>query len=257
VHGDEINRAWEWYQIGISLKCVGLGVERSCCITFADWPSYSVSGIDQNRTSYENEFGAWSMSIFMGALGTDIFSAHPVPDPAHVVQFYTTDRFLLDSLGASLGNALKIGESVVVVMTKAHQKGLLRRLSAQGIELDQAVKRGRFVLADASEALAKFMEPSGPNRQKFLREFGAIIRRAEAAADVKHRRVVVFGEMVAVLWKQKKCDAAILLEQLWNELARTHFFYLRCAYPAKWFQGEMKGEPYHTICAEHSIVFPA
>jgi hypothetical protein len=197
------------------------------------------------------------MSTIMGALGTESYSAHPLPDPAHVVQFYTSDRFLLDSLGASLGTALKAGESVVLVMTKSHQKGLLRRLSVQGIDLDQAVKCGRFVLADASEALGRFMEPSGPNRQKFLREFAGIIRKAEAAADVKHRRVVVFGEMVAVLWKQKKCDAAIRLEQLWNELARTHFFYLRCAYPAKWFQGEMKGEPYHTICGEHSVVFPA
>ena len=197
------------------------------------------------------------MSTVMGALGTDVISSHPEPDPAHVVQFYTTDRFLLDSLGASLGNALKIGESVVAVITKAHQKGLLRRLSAQRIDLGDAVRCGRLVVVDASEALSKFMEPSGPNRQKFFREFGGIIRKAEAAADVKHRRVIAFGEMVAVLWKQKKYDSAIRLEQLWNELARTHFFYLRCAYPAKAFRGEMKGEPYHTICAEHSIVLPA
>src|SRR5579872_807296 len=197
------------------------------------------------------------MSTIMGSPGTDVFSSRPEPDPAHVVQFYTTDRFLLDSLGASLGNALKIGESVVAIMTKAHQRGLLRRLSAQRIDLEKAVQRGRLVLTDASEALAKFMEPSAPNRQKFFREFGGIIRKAEAAADVKHRRVIAFGEMVAVLWKEKKYDSAIRLEQLWNELARTHCFYLRCAYPAKAFRGEMKGEPYHTICAEHSIVFPA
>jgi hypothetical protein len=69
--------------------------------------------------------------------------------------------------------------------------------------------------------------------------------------------VVVFGEMVAVLWKQKKYNSALLLEQLWNELAKTQFFFLRCAYPAKGFRGDMKGEPYHTICAEHSVVFPA
>lgn len=201
--------------------------------------------------------GVWVMSTIMGALSADAVSLSPTPDSAHVVQFYTTDRFLLDTLGASLGNALKNGESVVVVMTKVHQKGLLRRLSARGIDLDQATKSGRFAPTDASEELAKFMEPSGPNRQKFLREFGTIIRKAEAAAGVKHRRVVVFGEMVAVLWKQKKYDAAIHLEKLWNELAITNFFYLRCAYPAKAFQGEMKGEPYHTICAEHSIVLPA
>jgi MEDS: MEthanogen/methylotroph, DcmR Sensory domain len=95
------------------------------------------------------------------------------------------------------------------------------------------------------------------NRGLFLREFGNQIRKSEAAAEVKDRRVLVFGEMVAVLWKEKNYDAAIELERLWNQLAETHFFFLRCAYPAKEFQGKMKGEPYHTICAEHSVVVPA
>jgi MEDS: MEthanogen/methylotroph, DcmR Sensory domain len=197
------------------------------------------------------------MSTIMGALGAEVFPAHLVPDEAHVVQFYTSDSFLLDGLGASFGSALKAGESVVVVMTKAHLKGLRKRLSAQNIDIEAAARQGRFTALDASEALNVFMDPSGPNRQKFLREFGSVIRKAQAAADVKHKRVVVFGEMVAVLWKQKKYDSAILLEQLWNELARTHFFHLRCAYPAKAFQGEMKGEPYHTICSEHSVIVPA
>lgn len=84
-----------------------------------------------------------------------------------------------------------------------------------------------------------------------------MIRKAEKAAEVKGKRVVVFGEMVAVLWEERKQEAAIRLEQLWNELARTHFFYLRCAYPAKSFQGKTKAVPYATICAEHSVVLPA
>jgi len=39
----------------------------------------------------------------------------------------------------------------------------------------------------------------------------------------------VFGEMIALLWADKKFEAAIRLEQLWNELSKTHFFDLRCA----------------------------
>ena len=68
---------------------------------------------------------------------------------------------------------------------------------------------------------------------------------------------MVFGEMVAVLWSQKKYDASLRLEELWNGLAQTHFLYLRCAYPASGFQGMFKGEPCATICAEHSVVIPA
>jgi hypothetical protein len=50
----------------------------------------------------------------------------------------------------------------------------------------------------AVEALKVFMTPSGANRQKVLRQLGSIIRTAEAAADVRNKRVVVCGEMVAV-----------------------------------------------------------
>ena len=63
--------------------------------------------------------------------------------------------------------------------------------------------------------------------------------------------------MVALLWAEKNFRAAMRLEQLWNELGRTHSFYLRCAYPASGFQDEQKGEPYASICGEHSAVMLA
>jgi MEDS: MEthanogen/methylotroph, DcmR Sensory domain len=180
------------------------------------------------------------------------FPSELVPDEAHVVQFYTHDGVLLDGLASSFGSSLRAGESVIVVMTKSHEKGLRKRLTAQGINLEEAVEQGRFVAMDACKALDLFMDRGGPNRQKFLHEFGNIIRTAENAA-VNNKRVVVFGEMVAVLWKKKQIEAAIRLEQLWNELAKTRFFFLHCAYPAK----GMLGEPYHMICAEHAVVLPA
>lgn len=197
------------------------------------------------------------MATALNHFSSERVPSHSLPDEAHIVQFYTRDAVLLDGLSASLGAALQAGESVVAVMTKAHIKGLLKRFAAQGIDAVELSKKGRLVVLDASEALAKFMDARGPDRQRFLHEFGPVIRRAAAVAQDKDKRAVVFGEMVAVLWAQRKFEAAIRLEQLWNELARTHFFSLRCAYPAKAFRGKTKSEPYATICAEHSVVIPA
>jgi hypothetical protein len=73
-------------------------------------------------------------------------------------------------------------------------------------------------------------------------------------AESKHKGVVLFGEMVALLCAAGRMNAAIELEQLWNELAQTHSFRLRCAYP---MTEELKGEPYAAICAEHSAVLSA
>lgn len=198
------------------------------------------------------------MATILNVLGpSGVVRTHELPDHAHVVQFYTEDSFLLDGLSTFFANALKSGESVVCVMTKVHRRGMVKRLSAHGVDVAELIKLGRLTILDCSDALQKFMDAGVPNRQRFLREFSSVIRKAESAAAVRDRRVVVFGEMVAVLWAQKKYDAAIQLERLWNELARTNFFYLRCAYPVKGFKGKMKGEPYATVCAEHSVVIPA
>ena len=68
---------------------------------------------------------------------------------------------------------------------------------------------------------------------------------------------LLFGKMVAVLWSQKKYEAAIQLEELWNELALTCSFYLYCAYPANVFLDGLTLVPYAEICAQHSHMISA
>ena len=194
-----------------------------------------------------------SQGVSIGTLATAGFPSRSFREQGHVVQFYTDDADLLDGLCALFRDRLTAGESVVAVMTGAHRSGAEKRLTAQGIDMSGATKNGRLAIFDADQALSEFMDRNGPNRERFLTLFGTRIRGAGAAA-VKNRQVVVFGEMVAVLWAQKKYDAAIRLEELWNELALTYSFYLCCAYPASEFQGTSKGERYAAICAQHSDV---
>jgi signal transduction histidine kinase len=63
--------------------------------------------------------------------------------------------------------------------------------------------------------------------------------------------------MVALLWAEGNFEAAIQLEQLWNEIAQTHSFSLRCAYPLAGFGDDSHAEPFLKICTEHSAVIPA
>jgi DNA-binding NarL/FixJ family response regulator len=174
--------------------------------------------------------------------------------PGHVVQFYAHENHLLDNLCALFKKTLIAGESAAAVITKARRMSVEERLIAQDIEIGQARNKGRLAIFDAEETLREFMDANAPNRDRFVERLGTIVRRAEAAALVKNRAVVVFGEMVAVLWAQKKYEAAVRLEELWNELKLTHSFYLCCAYPASLFHGQSNEESYATICAKHSNV---
>ena len=171
----------------------------------------------------------------------------------HEVQFYSDDASFLVGLTCFIKAALEAGSAVIVVATESHRESLLQGLQAHGVDIATATEQGRYVPLDAAETLSTFMEGAGPNREQFLSTFGALIRDAETA-DGKHNRVVVFGEMVAVLCAEGRMKAAIELERLGNEMAQTHSFYARCAYP---MTEELKGEPYATICAEHSAVLPA
>jgi len=191
------------------------------------------------------------------SVGTFAIAGHPQRsdrESGHVVQFYTDDAVMLDGLSSLIGDSLGAGESAIAVMTRSHQSGLEKRLIAQRIDMSEAINGGRLAILDADQALSQFMDPAGPNRDRFLSHFRDMVRTAQAAAVAKNRRVVVFGEMVAVLWARTQHEAAIRLEELWNELALSCSFYLCCAYPASGFREDLTGESFGAICVQHSDV---
>jgi len=181
---------------------------------------------------------------------------HDGESNAHVVQFYSDDSFLLDALSKFVGTALGAGDSAIVIATQAHLDGLAQRLRARGLDIAKSARRGRYVALDAAETLSKFMRNGQPDPKLFANTVGHVVARASAAAEGKNPRVAAFGEMVSLLWADGNAHAAIRLEQLWNNLARTHSFSLRCAYPLTVFCDETHAEPFLRICSEHSAVIP-
>jgi KaiC/GvpD/RAD55 family RecA-like ATPase len=169
------------------------------------------------------------------------------------VQLYTKDKFLLASLCQFVRKAVDNGESAILVVSKSHRQELVKRLHACGDDVIASLENKRCIILDASNTLAKFMEDDTPNAQKFASILGPLINAAQLKSGGKN--VAVFGEMVAILWSKKKFAAALQLEELWNDLAKTHSFYLRCAYRATSFQDE-HSELYEAVCARHSAVIP-
>jgi len=197
------------------------------------------------------------------ALGSDAAWFAPGVHPndhdhsAHVVQFYGEDGFLLDELSRFVGTSLGAGEAAVVIATGEHRDGLAQRLQAWGLDTATAAAQGRYISLDAAEALSKIMLRGSPDAGRFAAVVGAAVEKVTFATDGEPRRVAAFGEMVALLWAEGKPEAAICLEQLWNEFAKTHPISLRCAYPMAGFCREEHGDLLLKICAEHSAVIPS
>jgi signal transduction histidine kinase len=181
-----------------------------------------------------------------------------IPDThtGHSVQFYADDSFLLDGLSRFIGTALGAGDAAIVIATSAHRELLERRLQARGLSTAKSIRQGRYIVLDAAETLQKFMVEGFPDAVRFRELLSSFVVRARAAVE-PGARVVAFGEMVALLWEDGKYDAAIRLEQLWNELGKEHSFFLHCAYPIKSFAHDHHSEPFLKICSEHSDVIPS
>ena len=174
-------------------------------------------------------------------------------DADHFVQFYEADASLLHALAGYVGSALEAGDAAVVVATKEHREALAARLGEDGVDVCAAAAAGQFVALDAAETLSQFMLDGRPDPARFAEVVGAVIERASGGRP----RVRAYGEMVALLWADGNTEAALRLEALWNDLARTRPFSLFCAYPMSGVGGAGLAESLGSVCASHSRVIPA
>lgn len=174
-----------------------------------------------------------------------------IADRAHCVQFYHSDDFLVESVGAFVEAGLDLGEPALVIATAEHRRALERRLMAHGSDIHAAKVAGKFYLLDAAETLQRFMLDGMPDRALFEQTLEPIF---SALGNV---RVRAFGEMVALLWADGQRQAALQLEALWNQLSLTHRFALLCAYPLTGFAAAGQAEGFAHVCEHHAVVMPA
>jgi PAS domain S-box-containing protein len=191
------------------------------------------------------------------ALQSATDASPPLVHPsAHSVQFYFSDSILVDELAGFIGTALVCGDAALVIATGPHREALARELKARGLDITRSLAEGRFVCLDAAQTLVRIMRDQMPDPQLFSDIVGGLITQAKAATKSEQSGIVIFGEMVALLWADEKKQAAVRLEELWNTLAARHSFSLRCAYPMNGFHKKEHADSFAKICDEHSAVLP-
>jgi CheY-like chemotaxis protein len=185
----------------------------------------------------------------------------PVPDQAktkhrHEVHFYSDDAALLLGFAGFVESALDAGNPVIVVATEPHRKGILETLMARGIDGAAAIEQGLYLSLDVNEALSTFMVDDMPDSTRFLKIFADLLSSSAGAAKGKHARVAACGEFAPTLWAQGKVDAAVQVEHLTDEVAKTGNVDILCGYVLNSSQRDQESRIFERICAEHSAVFP-
>jgi DNA-binding NarL/FixJ family response regulator len=172
----------------------------------------------------------------------------------HEVQFYSDDALLLDTFARFIAVALKSGRAAIVAVTESHRDGLVSRLKEHGLDVDATTQQGTYIQLDIDKTFSTFMVNDMPDATRFFQIVGGLIEAAAKAARQPHHGVVLCGEGTSVLWAEGKADAAIRLEQLWDEVRKSFGVDILCGYALSSFHGEEDEHVFQSICAEHSAV---
>lgn len=168
----------------------------------------------------------------------------------HEVGFYLEDESFLEDLTGFVGAAIRAGNVAVVVATQYHHVKLLPRLQLHGLDLVAAIEQHRYLPLDAAATLSTAMVNGRLDRQSFLRVAGDLIVNASKGAKGEHARVAICGECDPPLWAIDG-EAAIQVEQLWNEVVESYDVDVFCAYCVPY---GIDDDLFQRICAEHSAV---
>ena len=172
----------------------------------------------------------------------------------HEAEFCSDEASLLDGFARFAEGALAAGNATIVVATSLRRNALHRRLQARGLDIDLAIAERRYVSLDVADTLSTFMVNGWPDEARFWKATTPLIVDAARASTGEPPRVAACGECAPSLWRQGHAAAAVRLEQLWNELARTYDVDIWCGYSLEAPLHDDEHRIFQQICAEHSAV---
>jgi hypothetical protein len=173
------------------------------------------------------------------------------PVHRHFAQLHRDSQSLTDAVSLYLETGLRRGNSVIVIATPAHTDLFLSRLRQNELDPGPCVQSGQLELHDAAATLRLFMREGMPDWTEFRNALGAVFERIRAFGRGTTR---AYGEMVNLLWQEGKQEAAIRLEEYWNELARLYPFALFCSYMLDVHQDQAYHGPLEEIGRTHSEI---
>lgn len=177
-----------------------------------------------------------------------------LPRCHHAVGFYADEARLLDDYATFASGVLASGTSLIVLSTACRRKKLERALRLRSVDLDGLVAQGRHRWIDLTDALSSVMVGDWPDDVKFANVMSTIILEAAARSTAETARVAAWGEAAPTLWIEGKAEAAIRVEQLWDQVARQHRVETLCAYSTRRLPHDEGDRVLQQIRRIHSVV---
>ena len=149
----------------------------------------------------------------------------------HEVGFYSDEAFLIEAYASFIDPALRAGKAVIIVAIDSRQEAVYQSLQTRGLDVDLAIEEGRLLALDVSNAVSTFLVDGWPDESRFWQAGVDLITSARRAARGPHPGdVAACGDCAASLLRDGRVEAAIQLEHLWDDFARTYNVDILCGY---------------------------
>ena len=177
------------------------------------------------------------------------------PTPCvHAAQLYHDDPFLGEAVVEFLAAGLRSGEGAVMIATLPRWQAAIRRLEQRDIETQPAIQSGRLRYFGAQMILSQCMASGTPDSARFAHSVGTMLGLVRRS----YPQLRVFTDLADYLWSQKSREAALALENCWNELIRKQPISLLCACPLDCLDGAAYDDgTFQRVCAAHTHVAPS
>ena len=109
----------------------------------------------------------------------------------HELGLYSNDEAFLDGSTDFIVAALKVGKVVILIATDLHQRGLLQRLQARGVDVAALVEQKRYISLDVADSLPTFMVDGSPDPVRLAKGVRDPIVEAAKAATEKHLQFAI------------------------------------------------------------------
>jgi MEDS: MEthanogen/methylotroph, DcmR Sensory domain len=146
----------------------------------------------------------------------------------HAAHFFRDEDALAALVADFLIDGFTASQPAVVIASQRHLDRILEKLHEHSLDIDRLEAEHRLFSVEAETLLATIMSGGLPDAARVRAEVIPLIEQACAGrADCTVR---LYGDLVNLLWNEGETGAALVLEEIWNDLTRERDVAVLCGY---------------------------
>jgi hypothetical protein len=166
----------------------------------------------------------------------------------HLLYFFEKENFAGETVAAYLERGLIAGERILIIAVAAHAREIVTALEARGWK---DLGEDRLHVCDADEGLSRIMAGGMPDPARFRSLLGEFLAQRPGVP------VRAYGEMSDVLHLRGNPEAALAVEDLWEEVLRQQPIGLLCAGTIDAFLDPATNDRLFELVSRHADAYPS